>query len=141
MYVYLYQFNLLLIWRFLLGFSWSFVLHVNKTEVICCTCIYFTPVSAKPIWCYSNLKIIPSASKLSWIWYEFCQNLIIEKIKENHVDISLILVLLEKFSIFLMMKMIEKIVRLWKFFRSSQGKVFIATSSIFIKIRQVLLWL
>ena len=47
--------------------------------------------------------------------------MIIEKIKENHVDISLILGLLEKFSIFLMMKMIEKNVDFEIFLRVLRG--------------------
>ena len=53
---------------------------------------------------------------------------------------SVILRLLENFEIFLMMKMIEKVDRFLKFFRSCQRKVFSASNSIFIKIREFLLW-
>ena len=125
---------------FILFYSWSKKKH-TKIDILCFSCVYFTTVFTKRFLWWANLKIFPRASKPSWIWYDFCQNLMIKVLKENHVDISLILSFLENFQIFLMMKMIEKIVRFWKFLRSSQAKVFIASSSIFIKIREVLLWL
>ena len=108
--------------------------------MVCCSYICFTTELANPIMCYSNWNIIPRASKSSWIWYDFCQNLMIKILQKNNVVISLTLRFLEDFKIFLIMKMIQKIVRFWKFFRSCQRKVFSASSSIFIKIREFLLW-
>ena len=83
--------------------------------MVCCYCIYFTTELIKPLLCCSSLNIILRASKPSWIWYDFCQNLIIKILQKNHVVISLTLRFLEDFKIFLIMKMIEKIVRYLKF--------------------------
>ena len=108
--------------------------------MVYCSYIYFTTESAKPILRYSNWNIIPRASKPSWIWYDFCQNMITKILEKNHVVMSVILRLLENFEILLMIKMIEKIVRFGKFFRSCQMKVCTTTMSNFIKIREVLPW-
>ena len=80
----------------------------TKTKVVCCSCIHFTTKLAKPILCYSNFNIIPL--KPAWIWYDFCQILMIKIIQKNHAVISLKLRFLKNFEIFLMMKIIENIV-------------------------------
>ena len=43
-------------------------------------------------------------------------------LEKNHVVISVILILLENFEIFLMMKMIEKVVRFGKFLGAVRGR-------------------